>query len=249
MKDGANLFTVDKRKVKNALNALGAQKKIQKGLDAPVIGDSYKQTIWNLIDTLQGADAYQMTYWLHHVDRWIAHKAGTIKTKYQRGEILFVEFGAMNFGFEPSFEHPAVVLSNNFNTILVAPGSSQTYSKRYDNIISVPTTDMRGLDKNTGFDAGAIRWISKDRVLDRLGHITAPHHLHQIEKYMTDRLDYHKDVMTQQEAYYENQIYDLSREKEALLEQHEQQALRILELERLLSKSTYGEDGNHKNVT
>ncbi len=102
------------------------------------------------------------------------------------------------------------------------------------------------MDKNTGFDAGAIRWISKDRILDRLGHITAPHHLHQIEKYLTDRLDYHKDVMSQQEAYYENQIYDLSREKEALLEQ---QALRILELERLLSESTRGEDGNHQIVT
>ncbi|RJG23761.1 hypothetical protein [Paenibacillus thiaminolyticus] len=78
------MFPVDKRRVKREVEKLGSSKKTTKGLKVSLVADSYKKTIWNLMDKLQEADAYSMAQWLVHVERWIDDHGKETRAKYER---------------------------------------------------------------------------------------------------------------------------------------------------------------------
>jgi hypothetical protein len=47
------LFPVDKGRVKREVEKLGSSKKTTKGLKVSLVAESYKKTIWNLMDKLK----------------------------------------------------------------------------------------------------------------------------------------------------------------------------------------------------
>ncbi|MGN7170833.1 type II toxin-antitoxin system PemK/MazF family toxin [Paenibacillus cellulositrophicus] len=207
------MFPIDKRTIKRDVDALGAsQKKRIKGLTVSTLADSYKNSTWNMMDTIHDSDAYTMLNWVLHIDRWINNIGKEYKTKYNRGEIVFVEWGAMNFGYEPSYEHPGVIIANAYNTVLIAPCSSQTYGKSINGIIDLPITDATGLTDNSGVAANAVRWISKNRILNRLGIVSNKIILDQVEDYILKKVFY----SNVNEGYYMNEIFDLKKEKAVL---------------------------------
>lgn len=153
-----------------------------------------------------------MLNWVIHVDRWIENFGLDVKTKYKRGDIVFVEWGSMNFGFEPSYEHPGLVIANAYNTVLVAPCSSQTFGKGHKGVFDLPKTGAKGLKEDTGVSANAARWISKNRIVDHVGSVLEFKILDQVEEYLMNQLFFTLIV----EAYHENEIFDLNRKMKRL---------------------------------
>ncbi|AZK45411.1 type II toxin-antitoxin system PemK/MazF family toxin [Paenibacillus lentus] len=225
------MFPIDKRNVKREVDRLGDhRKKIEKGFTVAYVAESYKKTIWNLMDTLQDADAYSMAQWLIHVDRWIDDRGKEIKAKYKRGEIINVELGAMNFGYEASYEHPAIVMANGYNRILIAPCSSKSFGKGHRDVIDMPRADATGLTENTGVGVGWTRWISKNRILDRIGVVKNIAILDRIDEYLMNELFYNKVLA----AHYDNHIYDLEKKQRNLEAELEEMKSIIESIEELL---------------
>ena len=75
----------------------------------------------------------------------------------------------MNFGFELSFPHPCVVLAQRKAFMLVAPCSTKKYGHNFDDILDGTTAD--GFQQNTGIIVDNVRWISKGRVIARMGKV------------------------------------------------------------------------------
>ncbi|GGG07744.1 type II toxin-antitoxin system PemK/MazF family toxin [Paenibacillus aceti] len=138
------MFKIDKREVKQEVEKLGKNRKTTKGLQVTPIANPYKKAVWNLMDKLQESDAYSMVQWLIHVERWIDDHGKNVTARYSRGDIVFIELGAMNFGFEASYEHPAIVIANSYNTVLIAPCSSKTHGKGRRDVIDISITDTLG---------------------------------------------------------------------------------------------------------
>jgi hypothetical protein len=103
-------------------------------------------------------------------------------TYYEPGTILMVDLGATNMGNEPMYEHPCVVLINDFKMVLVAPCSSKKYGRGHANVIDATPAD--GFHVNTGIQMGSFRWIDKKRVTNVMGAVTDPTLLHRMEMYI-----------------------------------------------------------------
>ncbi len=167
------------------------------------------------MDTMNVADTYSMMNWIIHVDRWRINLGKISTTVYKRGDIIFVEWGAMNFGYEPSYEHPGVVIANEHNTVLVAPCSSQTYGRGHSGVFDLPMTEATGLTQNTGVSAIAIRWISKNRIINKAGEVQNPKILFDIEEYLVEKTLFYQAI----KAYHENEVKDFSIREAQLKEQ------------------------------
>ncbi|MDF2650000.1 MAG: hypothetical protein K0Q73_5805 [Paenibacillus sp.] len=206
------MFQIDRRTIKRDVGALGTAKKVNQGITVPTLADEYKKSVWNLMDTTNIMDAYSMMNWIIHVDRWRVNLGRTSITPYVRGDIVYVEWGAMNFGYEPSYEHPGVVISNGHNTVLVAPCSSQTYGKGHTGVFDLPTTDATGLTQDSGVSAGAIRWISKNRIINKAGEVHNPKILYNIEEFLAENTLLYQAI----KAHHENEILDFTRREAQL---------------------------------
>lgn len=132
----------------------------------------YIHSLTNLSDLTRNYSTYEMAHWTNYADRFCDSKISTTPntTGYKRGSIVFVDLGAGNFGHEPSYTHPAVVLQQNKYSIMVAPCSSKKYNKGISSIIDATTSD--GFSINTGIQTDSIRWISKDRVISTHGTVS-----------------------------------------------------------------------------
>lgn len=132
----------------------------------------YIHSLTNLSDLTRNYSTYEMAHWTNYADRFCDSKnsATPNTTGYKRGSIVFVDLGAGNFGHEPSYTHPAVVLQQNKYSIMVAPCSSKKYGKGIPFIIDATTAD--GFSINTGIQTDSIRWISKDRVISTHGTVS-----------------------------------------------------------------------------
>lgn len=71
----------------------------------------FSNAIINLYDTVSNFSVYELANWISHSDKWLRNRNTRDNTKgYKRGSIIFVDLGAENYGHEPSYTHPAVVL-------------------------------------------------------------------------------------------------------------------------------------------
>lgn len=96
---------------------------------------------------------------------WIKSRTNKPKKtwRYTPGDIVLTYLGSSNYGYEASYFHPAIVLKNEFNWILVIPCSSTRYGKKDNYTIDAKISD--GFSKNTGISLDKIRIIDKSRVL------------------------------------------------------------------------------------
>ncbi len=138
------------------------------GLTDPVLYPLFSLTHTNFTDTLRSLSTYEMAHWINYSDRWLRNRINKSNTiGYKRGTILFVDLGSGNFGHEPSFTHPAIVLAQTKESILIVPCSSKKYGKGFPEIIDA--TPNEGFATNTGIQTNSFRWISKNRVLSVIG--------------------------------------------------------------------------------
>lgn len=133
----------------------------------PRVFDSMKLVFVNLIDAITSLPVYNVAHWACNVDRWLDNLQSENLTTYQRGEIVFLDLGAQNFKYEPSYTHACIVLANRKKSILIVPCSSQKYKSGYRDIIDATPAD--GFMKNTGIQSESFRWVNKNRIVSRTG--------------------------------------------------------------------------------
>ena len=129
--------------------------------------DAVKLVFVNLIDEITKQPVYNATHWACNIDRWIDNLQTDNRTTYQRGEIVFLDLGAQNFKYEPSYTHACIVLENRKKTILIVPCSTKKYRSGYPDIIDATPAD--GFISNTGIQSESFRWVHKNRVVSRTG--------------------------------------------------------------------------------
>ncbi len=144
--------------------------KNDKGLDNQKLNDYFLKSLDELKIYYKNATSYELSQMINHIDHWVKDdRENPYYDNYEVGSILYVDFGAMNFGFELSFPHPCVVLAQRKAFMLVAPCSTKKYGHNYDDILDGTLED--GFEYNTGIIVDNVRWISKGRVIAKMGKV------------------------------------------------------------------------------
>lgn len=172
----------------------------------------FSNAIINLYDTVSNFTVYELANWISHSDKWLRNLNTRDNTKgYKRGSIIFIDLGAENYGHEPSYTHPAVVLDETKTSVFIAPCSSKKFGSNLPDVIDVTT--LEGFSSNTGIQVGNVRWISKKRIISELGKTTSSV-LDDIDAFLLKSIPlYQKEILLR-----ENKIKDL--EKEMLLKEN-----------------------------
>lgn len=180
------MFKINRKDMDNATR-LQYSKSKKADTYSPVY-DSFKNSIWNIIDTLKDLSVYDMAQWINNIDRWIQNKSFENTKTYGRGCIVFLDLGAQNFRYEPSYTHPGIVIVENKNMVLIVPCSSKKYGKNLPGIIDATAAD--GFSSNTGVQIDCLRWVHKNRIISEVGRAKTSildkideHILHQTPSY------------------------------------------------------------------
>lgn len=187
--------------------------KSTQGKDNITLYSTYACLLTNLFDETKNFSTYEMAHWINNTDRWLHNRTYVNTTGYKRGSILMVDLGATNYRFEPSFTHPCVVLAEMKHFILIAPCSSKKYHSGYPEIIDATPHD--GFSYNTGIQTKSIRWISKNRVLTKLGTVSSSI-LDKIDNQLLNLIPLHKKIIIQKENEIKQLKNDLSAATESV---------------------------------
>jgi len=182
------MFKIDRNKMSSITKIANAKSANGKSNSDAV--NSYKSIIWNLIENIGEFSLYEMAHWNAFIDRWLHNRQTLNKSTYKRGEILFVDLGADNFRFEPSFTHPCIVLINRKTSLFVVPCSTKKFGQGHFDIIDA-YSGKDGFSQNTGIQIEATRWVNKNRVISSVG-FTSPRVLDEINKYMLKQIPTYK---------------------------------------------------------
>lgn len=124
----------------------------------------------NLKEFLESLSCYELSQYINGIDHFIKdNRHNPIYQSYSQGEILYCDFGSLNFGFEIAFPHPCVVLAETEAFILVAPCSSKKHGHNFHDILDGKKED--GFQVETGVVIDNIRWMSKGRVIASMGKV------------------------------------------------------------------------------
>lgn len=164
--------------------------KKNKGWKNKIIDDATKLSLANFIEIISRYSVYEMGHWCNNNDRWIKNQANKNSTGYNRGVIVYLDLGANNFKYEPSYPHTCVVLAEKYDSIWIVPCSTKKFGKGYPEIIDAYPTD--GFKKNTGIQVDSCRWVHKNRVISNVGRISNTK-LKEIEKHIIGYLSVYKE--------------------------------------------------------
>lgn len=127
-------------------------------------------------------------HWTLGFDAYVKDKTGTLKQKYKnevifkRGDIVLVDFFG-HFGTELTYEHPAIVLADTFDGIIISPISSKCYKDGVDFHVSLDrkVPDLGDVPNNCGIKLEQSRFISKKRVLYKFKRVSNTEKLNEID--------------------------------------------------------------------
>lgn len=142
--------------------------------------DAVKLVFVNLIDEITKLPVYNAAHWSCNIDRWIDNLSSENTTTYSRGEIVFLDLGAQNFKYEPSYTHACIILANRKKSVLIVPCSTKKYGSGYRDIINATPAD--GFMRNTGIQSESFRWVNKNRIVSKTGKQVSPEILNQLDQ-------------------------------------------------------------------
>lgn len=180
--------------------------------------EAVKLVFVNLIDEITRLSVYNAAHWVCNVDRWIDNLSHDNTTTYQRGDIVFLDLGAQNFKYEPSYTHACVVLANRKKTILIVPCSTKKYGSKHSDIIDATPAD--GFRRNTGIQAESFRWVNKNRVVSHTGQKVSSAVLEKLDQVLISFAPSHKNEIKR----LNEEIKALNAKIETLNQQLEQKA-------------------------
>ena len=158
------MFRINRTRIEGETRSADAKR--QRLHDNSTVLDAVKLLFVNIIDEIMKLPVYNAAHWVCNMDRWIDNLQSDNKATYQRGEIVFLDLGAQNFKYEPSYTHACIVLANRSKSILIVPCSTKKFQSGY-RVVS-----------RTG------KRVSSD-ILDRLDHVLvsfAPSHSREISR-------------------------------------------------------------------
>jgi hypothetical protein len=198
--------------------------------------DAYKLKIWNIIEHMNEQTVYALSKWIIAQDRLLINTYQKKTTPFARGDIVKVELGATNFYLEPSYEHPAIVLAENKVAILIVPGSTKKYGTRPDEIIDAEPSD--GFLEPTGLQVQAIRWVSKNRVIDnkKVNTVKSPALMEKIDNYLVQFLPAVQEKLDNQVKLLEERQQEIDRLQTLINEKNKELEEFLLENEELKSE-------------
>ncbi|MEI2357434.1 type II toxin-antitoxin system PemK/MazF family toxin [Mesobacillus zeae] len=161
------------------------------------LDDSFRQ--WRLEDGVN---------WILGFQAYVDDKNGTLKPQFKdsyifkRGEIILVDFFG-HFGAELTYEHPAIILADTYDGIIIAPISSSCYNDGVATHVSLRNNvqDLGGMKNNCGIKLEQSRFISKRRVLMKFNRVTNTVKLNEIDEVLMQTLTpYSYKLMTTHQA-------------------------------------------------
>lgn len=172
------MFRINRTRIEGETRSSDAKR--QRLHDNSTVLDAVKLLFVNIIDEIMKLPVYNAAHWVCNMDRWIDNLQSDNRTTYQRGEIVFLDLGAQNFKYEPSYTHACIVLANRSKSILIVPCSTKKFQSGYRDIIDA--TPANGFMRNTGIQSESFRWVNKNRVVSRTGK--------RVSSDILDRLDH-----------------------------------------------------------
>ncbi len=172
------MFRINRTRIEGETRSSDAKR--QRLHDNSTVLDAVKLLFVNMIDEIMKLPVYNAAHWVCNMDRWIDNLQSDNRTTYQRGEIVFLDLGAQNFKYEPSYTHACIVLANRSKSILIVPCSTKKFQSGYRDIIDA--TPANGFMRNTGIQSESFRWVNKNRVVSRTGK--------RVSSDILDRLDH-----------------------------------------------------------
>ncbi|SED08434.1 type II toxin-antitoxin system PemK/MazF family toxin [Paenibacillus sp. GP183] len=184
------MFRINRRDIKTETKLPHA--KTQPASGSIIVFEQWKLKMWNIMDRVQQESIFNLGHWIIFHDRWLLSLSQPKVTKaYTYGDIVMADLGGANFGSEPQYEHPCVVLVNDFTSILVAPcTSAKPHKQKYPDEMDASIAD--GFSKETRIQLHGIRWIDKKRITLSVGTVTNPTLMKDIDEYLMSQFpSYH----------------------------------------------------------
>lgn len=175
---GKSMFRINRARIENETR--GSTAKTDALYSNLTVLDGVKLLFVNLIDEIMKLPVYNAAHWVCNTDRWIDNLHSDNGTTYRRGEIVFLDLGAQNFKYEPSYTHACIVLANRNKSILIVPCSTKKFQSGYRDIIDA--TPANGFIRNTGIQSESFRWVHKNRVVSRTGNRVTPDILDKLDQ-------------------------------------------------------------------
>lgn len=134
-----------------------------------------KKDLENGINWYLGFDSYVK-------DKKVSQCRKFNKIIFRKGEIITVDFFG-HFGTELTYEHPAIILKDTYDGIIIAPISSSCFNDNIPTHISLQKniSDIGGMKNNCGIKLEQIRFISKNRIIYRHGKVSNTKKLDEID--------------------------------------------------------------------
>lgn len=165
--------------------------------------------------------------WIVGLDSYIKDKTNTLyprflsKHIFTKGDIVLVDFFG-HFGTELTYEHPAIVLVDNYQGLIIAPISSSSYNDGISTHVDL-IKDLPGygsVKKNSGIKMEQLRYISKSRVFKKFNRVSDNAKLKEIDevlmnllaKFTYDELLVEKQTLVDDTQLFVDEITKLSKE-------------------------------------
>lgn len=181
--------------------------------DCPEVSELIKEQLNRIENYIREKSVYQIGQICCGFDHYLDDKQKEVvdQTHYERGEIIWVDFGCMNIGCDFEYPHPAVVISETNYHVLIAPCSSKKYSYNIPEIMKVGVQD--GFKTNTGILLDSIAFVSKNKVINRLDGKADEKTMLKIDKYRLQNNEYYRRIVKQ----YDKEIKELEKKEKELL--------------------------------
>lgn len=159
---------VDLNKV-GFLKANKKENKKQTSTNTDIVAELKKALMLKEV-TLSKRAIYDCCSWIESNNLWVKDKSGDLINthSYKRRKLVTVDLGAAFLGSEAAFSHPAVVLYEERDWVLIAPITSKKFGKGLDILVDIPKGSCDGLTENSTIQCDHIRAISKRRVTGTL---------------------------------------------------------------------------------
>ncbi|WP_371019038.1 type II toxin-antitoxin system PemK/MazF family toxin [Pseudalkalibacillus sp. JSM 102089] len=152
------------------------------------------QLISDILERAQDLDVNLKTWDLEDGIRWFLGFNNYVsdKTKgfsggydsytFYRGQIVYVDFFG-HFGTELTYDHPAIVLADKGEGIVIAPLSSACFMDEEETHVDLPKKrkNLGDLPYSSGIKLEQIRYISKTRVMQKFGRVSNTPKLNEID--------------------------------------------------------------------
>ena len=163
---------INRASLKSALSA----SRLQKCSSTPISAIELDNTLLDtrtVVANCSNAQAVPFILWndMFNAVGTLSPKKSSNQVRYKWGDKVFVEFGCANIQTEISFPHPAIVLYNFSNTVIVVPTTSDdnpSFQKEIDDVVIKVKSDGNIFPKDTVINLHQIKAVHKDRILNNL---------------------------------------------------------------------------------